>query len=60
MLLHSLVDSGCHFGPDDLTMEEWFGLAALKSALVQDADEAAKDKRRPSGDGPLNITMSQR
>ena len=60
MLLHSLVEAGCHFGPDDLTMQEWFGLSDLKAALAEDADEAAKAKRRPGEGGPVNITMPQR
>jgi hypothetical protein len=60
MLLHAMIEAGCQFGPDDLTMHEWFGLSDLKAALAQDADEAIKAKRRPGDDGPINITMPQR
>jgi len=32
-MLYELQEGGCQFGPDDLSLEEWKGLARLKGAL---------------------------
>jgi hypothetical protein len=55
MLLHTLVEAGCHFGPDDLSMREWFALAQLKGALEQDAEEASRQKGQSSGPPTLSV-----
>jgi hypothetical protein len=51
MLLHTLIEAGCRFGPDDLMMDEWLGLADLKAALEADKAEQMQEQqatRQPS------------
>lgn len=58
MLLHQLVDAGCTFGPNDLTLDEWLGLGALKAALAMDAAETAKQRRQGQVENPTLLQIT--
>lgn len=58
MLLHQMVEAGCRFGPDDLGMDEWMGLSALRRALESDAVEAVNEKRRGRRDDPDTLQIT--
>ncbi len=58
MLVAMLQDGGCAFRPDDLSLEQWAGLAEYRAARERLAVERSREREAPAG-SPAPIVIQR-
>lgn len=60
LTLHKLIEAGCRFGPDDLSIDEWYAVADMKAAIEADAHAAVNERRGSKAPGPPILQIEQK